>query len=113
MCCHLDVKEVIRSDSEDPLGLLSIWRLGLVFEHDTCEMNGCGGEFWRGGDREKAGLETRDARDNYIEWNVPKGGIVRSRDRENIVTGNELKNFSKLEASTRDHLGIVFFACRQ
>lgn len=66
---HLEIKEVVGSETEHGLGRADLGGgLRFVFEDDGGDVDGVGVKFGRRRDRIEAGLEAGDVRDDAVEW---------------------------------------------
>lgn len=64
-----------------------------------------------GRDRVVPWLETRNGRDNDIEWNLPCRGVLGGRIDGKIVSGSELQDFTELHAAMCDDVLVVILVC--
>jgi hypothetical protein len=84
---------------------------GVIFEHNTCDVDRVRIKFGTRRDRVKPRLETRDRRNNDVEGNLPCSGVRGSRCRSDIITGGELEEFAKFEAALCNGDMVFFLVC--
>jgi hypothetical protein len=84
---------------------------GVIFEHNTCDVDRVRIKFGTRRDRVKPRLETRDRRNYDVEGNIPCGGIRSGRSRSNIIASSELKELAEFEAAFCDDGMVFFLAC--
>lgn len=100
---HLQVEQIVATNTEYQFGVLRDIRLVLVLEHDASDVDAGRVDLRAAGDGVVAGLETGDGANNNIERNGPRGDGLLTRllsgaEFADLITSCDLEDFTESKA---------------
>lgn len=103
-----EVKQEVGANAINPFLVDMRAGVGLILENDDGDMDRVGVDLRARRDGVVSGLQAGDRRNDNIEGNCPRGGIILGGRRFQIVACSKLKDFSEFKATVGDY-SMIFF----